>query len=230
MMNFRFYRTVWIIGALIQTIALGGPSFTLTGSDSLTVIIAYDQGELYDSSSANIQIGGSVGLASAYDNSNVTLSGGSMNKLSAYGNTTVHLASGSITLLTLSDSSNLTAMDGSIGEIYSDGTSSMQMSGGSVEILSTYGSSIASISGGAVTDYLGAWGNSELELSGGTIDYLDAGGYSSTTVYGYGWSLTGTLNIAGNQLFGTGTLSGFWDDGTSWSTLIGYNPETSTII
>jgi hypothetical protein len=228
-MTFRFRETVWIIAVFVQTIALGGPSFSLSGTDYLAVTSAYEDGLLHNSSSADVQTGGSVIQTSAYHDSSVTLSGGSMNVLSAYDNSNVHLAGGSITQLTLSDSSHLTALDGSIGEIYADGTSSIQMSGGALESLSAYGSSTASIFGGAVTDYLGAWDDSELELNGGMIDYLDAGGYSSTTFYGYGWTLAGTLSITGNQLFGTGTLSGFWGDGTSWSTLIGYNPDTSTI-
>ncbi|MCD6395456.1 MAG: hypothetical protein J7M40_18390, partial [Planctomycetes bacterium] len=52
---------------------------------------------------------------------------------------------------------------------------------------------------------------------------------SLTTFYGYGWLATDGLSIAGDQLFGIGTLGGFWADGTAWSTVIGWNAESATI-
>jgi len=226
-MNIRTLITSMAILAVVPYAASG--TFTLTGSDFLAVTSYHTQGGLYDDSLADIQPGGSVGQLSVHDNSNVILSGGSVNQLSAYDNSGVLLSGGSIGQLSASQSSIVTISDGFISELYADGISTVHLSGGSATELSAYGSSTVNISGGAVTVYLGGWEASEIELTGGAIAYLDAGDFSWTTFYGYGWSATSGLSIVGDQLFGTGWLSGFWADGTSWNTEIGWNDDTATI-
>lgn len=229
-MNIRLFVIVLVIGGIVQAVVLGeDPEFTLTGNDYLAVTIAYSQGELYDDSSTDIQPSGSITQVSAYDNSSVTLSGGSVGQLSVYDNTSIMFSNGSANQISTSDSSDITIFDGSINELYADDTSSVQLFDGSVVSLFAGDSVTVNIFGGTVMDYLGAWGSSELELTGGAIVYLDAGGISQTTFYGYGWSVTGGLSIVDNQLFGTGMLSGFWEDGTSWNTEIGWNADTATI-
>jgi len=147
-----------------------------------------------------------------YDDSSADIQpGGSVGQLAAYGNSGVMLSGGSV------------------GELYADNTSAVNLSGGSAASLYAGGSSTVNISGGAVTDYLGGWYTSEIKLTGGAIAYLDAGGFSRTTFYGYGWSVTDDLSIVGDQLFGTGWLSGYWADGTAWSTYIGWNDDDATI-
>lgn len=211
-MKIRSLITAMAIVAVVQGSACGNPDFRLTGTDFLAVTIDYDQAEMYDNSSADIQPAGSVYKLSTYNDSDVMLSGGSVDYLTA------------------SHASSVTILNGFIREIYVDGTSEVHLSGGSVEEFSADGSSTVNISGGSVTEYLGGWGDSEIEISGGEIAYLDAGGNSLTTFHGYGWSVTDGLSIVGDQLVGTGWLSGFWADGsTAWNTEIGWNSVTATI-
>jgi len=194
-----------VLVLVITCQASAAPTFTLTGGDFLAVTSYYTQGWMSGDSSANIQPGGSVDQLFALDSSVVTILDGSVGDLSAYNTTEVH------------------------------------MSGGSAVSLFATGSSTVNVSGGAVTGYLGGFGTSEIELTGGAIIYLDAAGFSQTTFYGYGWSvthdpttitnynITDDLMIVGDQVLGTGILSGFWADGMPWSTVIGWNDNTATI-
>ncbi|MCF7973009.1 MAG: hypothetical protein K9N55_04275 [Phycisphaerae bacterium] len=124
---------------------------------------------------------------------------------------------------------NVMLTGGSAGDVSVYGRTHVSLSSGSVASLYAAGASSVTISGGAVTDYLGAWDQSDIELTGGVIADLDAGGSSEVTFYAYDWAVTDGLSILGDEVFGTGILSGTWSDGTVWSTNIIYHAETATI-
>lgn len=203
--NTRLLITAMAIVAVVHTAAWSAPNFTLTDGDFLAVTDSHAKGDLYNTSSADIQPGGYVEKLFTYDNSGVMVSGGSVDQF------------------TISDSSVVTISDGSIVELYADSTSDVHLSGGSVGDFSAYGYSTVNISGG-FADYLGGYENSNITITGGDIAFLETGNSCLATLYGYGWSVDSSLSIVGDELFGIGMLDGFWADGTAWSMQI-YNPD-----
>jgi hypothetical protein len=210
-----------IISMVILSVVQGaawGDDFILSGTDFLAVSSVYTQGSLHDSSSVDIQSGGSVDQLFAHDDSRVTLSAYSVDQPSAY----------SVDQLSAHDDSRVLISGGTVRKMSTDNTTEVHLSSGSVVSLFAGGSSTVNVSGGAVTGNLGGFGASQIEITGGTIVSLDAGGASLITFYGYGWSVNGSLIIEGDQVVGmdgtdgTGTLSGFWDDETPFSTEIYY--------
>lgn len=117
---------------------------------------------------------------------------------------------------------------GSVGDMSAYGTAEVVLSSGSVVSLVAGGSSKINVFGGVVTAYLGGFDNSEITFTGGVVPYYDAGGASLTTFHGYGWSASDGMSIVRDEVVGTGTLSGYWADGTSWSTPI-WKADTATI-
>lgn len=85
------------------------------------------------------------------------------------------------------------------------------------------------ISGGNINS-LSAYENSIMFLSGGSISEILAYYTSNITITGKDFSIGNGLELIDGKLFGTGTLSGKWIDGTGWSTEIVANDPTATIL
>jgi len=68
-----------------------------------------------------------------------------------------------------------------------------------------------------------------LYVWGGT-PILYAAGFSTVTLYGYGFQLGAGLSLDGNRILGTGLLSGEWWNGTPCSVNIYENDPTATIL
>ena len=147
-MNIRLLITALVLVAVVGAAALGSPTFTLTGSDFLAVASHYIKGELYDNSSADIQLGGSVYQLGTYGNSGVMFSGGSVGEIYADNTSTVHLS------------------DGSVGSLSAWGSSTVNISGGAVPYyLGGWGASEIELTGGAIAK-LDAGGSSETTFYG----------------------------------------------------------------
>jgi hypothetical protein len=78
--------------------------------------------------------------------------------------------------------------------------------------------------------WLYAYQFSSVDISGGSVGYLSTSGSSTVNLHGRNFSLGDGLILYGDRVLGTGWLYGEWFDRTGWSTLIGYNAPTSTIL
>jgi len=167
----------------------------------------------FDTSSVNVS-GGSVNYLYAYNTSSVHVSGGTIsNNLYAYNDSSVHVSGGTI-------SNNLYA--------YND--SSVHVSGSSISpYLYAYDTSSVDVSGGSISNSLYAYNDSSVHVSGGSVNWLDARDTSNVALHGYDFQATRGLTLNGEEVLGTGLLTGKWFDGTSWAVTIDGNYPTATI-
>jgi len=184
-----------------------------------------------DTSSVDIS-GGNIYNLYAYDTSSVNMSGGIISyRLNAYGTSSVHVSGGSILSFGLDayDTSTVDISGGSINGLYAYDTGSVNVSGASINTLYAARTSSVHVSGGSVGS-LSARDTSSVDISGGTISgNLIAGGSSSVALHGYDFRATGGLTLAGDEVLGTGVLTGKWFNGRSWAVTIDENASTATI-
>ena len=237
--------------ALLGPLAIEGRgNFILWNDESLTVNSSHSQGILYDTSRAFIVTGGSVNYLYANNSSGVNISGGGVSNLYAYNSSGVNINSGSVSSLNAYNSSDVNiTYRGSVGNHLSAlDYSTVDISGGSLYRLSAYDSSGVNISGGTVTNCLYAYNSSgvnisgggvsnlyaynssDVNISGGSLDYVYAYNSSVVTFYGQNFRVGGGLVFYGEQVLGTGILSGEWVDGTRWAVRITGNEPTATIL
>jgi len=89
--------------------------------------------------------------------------------------------------------------------------------------------SAVGISGGSVSS-LYAYEASTVDISGGTVVGLRAFNTSIITLHGYDFRAGGGLSLVGDELVGTGPLTGKWFDGTPWAITIDAHDPTATIL
>ncbi|MFC1596317.1 hypothetical protein ACFL5Q_00025 [Planctomycetota bacterium] len=228
----RFTTSCFILLAVLATVAHA--DFILWDDEQITVNSHHQEGNLYDTSRADIVAGGEVDELYAHDSSTVNISGGSMGWPSyAYHQSTVTMSAGTMaSLFTYNGSrvevnggtvtgylrpyneSSVDISGGSVKYLYVEDSSTVNMSEGSVTYLTAYDSNTLDISGGSVT-LLQVLGDTTLNISGGTIDNaLHTYGSSIVTLNVKDYRLGGGLTLEGERLLGTGILSGEWMDGT----------------
>lgn len=230
------------IAVLALAVAAHAQDFSITGDQHMDVTTSYWIGNLWDFSSANILLGGNVSYIYANNSSSVGIAGGEVGRITAYTNSIVNISEGSIIgindLFAVSayDTSRIIISGGSImGSAYAlnaYGNSSVEMSDGSVTGVHGFfirENSNATISGGEIME-LTAHDTSRVFISGGEVGLLRASGKSHITLWGENFKLGDGLWMEGNNLIGTGILSGTWLDGASWTTEIYENTDTSTIL
>jgi hypothetical protein len=212
-----------------------GPDFTLTNHEHLDVIASYTNGVLRQSSSADILPSGRVDSILTYDDSRLTVCGGSISSLWTFGSSQANIVDGFIDDFGASGSSTVFFSGGGIGQqLNALQNSRVFFSGGSTSYLGSKGTSRIEISGGFIGGW-GTWGglladdSSIVDISGGLIEYLHARSSSITRLYGSDFQLSGGLSLIGNELFGTGILSGKWNNGTPWEINI-YQHDSSASI
>ena len=236
--------------ALLGPLAIEGRgNFILWNDESLTVNSSHSQGILYDTSRAFIVTGGSVNYLYANNSSGVNISGGGVSNLYAYNSSGVNINSGSVSSLNAYNSSDVNINSGSVSSLNAYNSSdvnityrgsvgnhlsaldysTVDISGGSLYRLSAYDSSGVNISGGGVSN-LYAYNSSDVNISGGSLDYVYAYNSSVVTFYGQNFRVGGGLVFYGEQVLGTGILSGEWVDGTRWAVRITGNEPTATIL
>ena len=110
----------------------------------------------------------------------------------------------------------------------------VNISGGWVEYLTTEGTSVVTMSAGAV-NWLWATGTNTVNMSGGQVDYISAYATSPLIFNAQVLYLGDGLSRSGNQVWGSGVLTGEWYDGKTFSTIInggatGAVPEPLTML
>ena len=208
--------------------------------------------EPYDDSSVTVSGGEVRGTLITRDSSTLHISDGNIDSLSIRGDSAVNIAGGELRFISTSPNNNST-IDISAGHVQSLFTYSnakvnvsggqtdylqvrdngvATMSDGKIDELDLYDNSTVHISGGSIT---GDWGlrafdSSTVDISGGLIEEIWAEWLTFITITGHNFELGKGLWLDGDELWGTGTLSGQWLDGTEWSTEIVRNDETATIL
>lgn len=223
-------------------------NIALSGTQHEDVTTSHSSGVLYDSSSIDLMPGGYIGTLSSYDNAEITVDGGTVGNswsdggVRAYNNSTVTVLNGEGGFIFGYDTSTVNVQGGMVsGTTYdyalrSYGNSTMNISGGTMTQVHVNDYSTVNISGGYINDriseYYTFWAvaNSQVNISGGTIGSVAAANDATIRFYGYDFQVSDGLTLDGEKVVGTGTLSGKWNDGTSWATKIQENQTTASIV
>ncbi len=184
-----------------------------------------------DNNTASIS-GGDVWYVHASGASRTDITGGSFNGLEAKGASRLVVSGGDVAMFVRSfDGSSLVfSGDVTAPQVTVYDSSNIVISGnatlGQVGICNT---SYAEVSGGDVTTF---FTNQECEadISGGSFSMVGAFGTSSITFRGYDFQASDGLLLDGDEVLGTGTLTGKWFDGTPWSIPIDYHDVGATIL
>jgi len=238
------------VAAAVVLAGTARADFVLSGTEHVNVTTSHLMGELWDSSTADVLAEGYVNYLDAHNSSSVHVSGGSIdclwandtstvnvltngrvsNDLYAYNDSTVNVSGGGVFLLSAFDTSSVDISGGSVNYLRARGTSTVNVSGGRISgWLCTYDTSSVDISGGSV-NYPTVYGTSSVHVSGGNISGdLNAYSNSSVVFHGYDFRAIGGLTLAGDEVLGTGALTGKWFDGTPWAVAINENAPTATI-
>lgn len=207
-------------------------NFTLHDNNQLVVNSYHHSGTLYDTSSVFIVSGGYVGTLNTYNSSSANFfSGGDVSSLYAHSSSYVNFYGGSLSLLYAYDSSFVNVSSesvGGIGSIVTFNSSSANVSSGNVYYLYAYDSSFVNVSGGSLNTLRVHYSGS-VNVSGGSVDYLYACDSGSIIFYGRNFGINGKLIPGGEQVLGTGTLTGEWMDGTQWMINILRNDPTAVV-
>jgi hypothetical protein len=229
----------------------GGAVNRLTSIDTSTVGITSGLVrwlDLYDlrcggSERVNIS-GGTVSMLSTSlivpENEHFTLAADlSVSDLVSFGVKAVNGAVANIELTTMiaEGNSSLVIAGGTVGGEFhrgglgAYGNSRVTITGGTVRSsLFVNENSHLLVTGGEILDRFWVRDTSSVDISGGLVKTLLAIHHSTVTFHGENFILGSGLWLDGNRLFGMGTLSGQWLDGTFWTTQISSNAETATIL
>lgn len=194
----------------VMTLPAAAEDFVLYGTEHLDVTRSYTNGTLYDSSTANAILGGSIenayvrnqaalsvldfpsgtyGLsvlnAYAYDSGSVTLTKSIINQLMAYDSSRVDMSGGSITAsLSTYNNSSVTMSGGYVYAYYARGDTRLDLSNGEVNMLYAYDGTQGTITN-LDLDWLQVRNNSHVDMSGSRVKYtLNADGNGSVDISG----------------------------------------------
>jgi hypothetical protein len=233
---------------LLTTCGVAHADIVLSGAQHEDVTTSHSSVELYDSSSVNLMPSGYVGTFTSYDNAGITIDGGTVGNswsdggVRAYNSSTVNVLSGEGGFIFGYDNSTVNVQGGTVsGTIYdyalrAYGNSTMNISGGTMTQVHVNDFSIVNITGGTIdhriSEYYTFWAiaNSQVNISGGSIGSVAAANDATIRFYGYDFQASGGLVLDGENVIGTGTLSGKWNDGTPWTTIIQENYSTASIV
>jgi hypothetical protein len=147
-----------------------------------------------------------------FDSSIATLvNGADVHFLRAYNDSTASIFAGRVSL-----------------NMYSYDTAILNIKGGEIQYPYGYGSSTINITGGSMF-LVRSEDLSSIHISGGFVKNIATYDTSTTTFSGRNFRGSGGLTISGNEVLGTGLLSGQWMDGSSFATEILYQSSGSTI-
>ena len=208
----------WLI-LVLATVAIvlviagtGRADFVLLGNDHLEVASVHETGILYDSSTADVVVGGRITYAYVNNDSSITVFDGYVDTLKAYDASSVDISGGSMGVVATFGASRTDIFDGDIYGVNACDTSSVVMSGGNI------------------SGYVSVFDDGSLDIFAGKVGRLNAYGTSITTFHGYDFRATNGLSLEGERVLSSGLLSGKWINGESWILRIAnYSPSSSTI-
>ena len=247
------YRLLSICCGVAILLAAGTAqaNFTLSGTQHLDLADSHSTGTLNDYSSVDVLAGGAITNAAhlnndstlrlradgrvaninANHNSDMEIYGGSIDYIRAYGSHSISICGGDIySLETFGGTSKVTMSNGDASYLMVDGASTFEMLGGFVRVkLAVFDTTTGVIRDGTV-EQLNAAGSSIVDVFGGDIETINANGSSIITLHCYDYSAYNGLQIIGNRVLGTGTLSGRWTTGSAWTLQITNNAASATIL
>ena len=187
-----------------------------TSRESVRNLYAYDMSTVDISGAVDNNYYGTVSYLTAYAKSTVNISGGRVGRyLYAYGSSVVNVSGGGVyDYLNAYDSSTVNVSGGEVGnQLNASATSTVNMTGGTVHNLD-------------------ASATSTVDISGGLVSNLYAYNTSTVTLHGYDFRATGGLTLDGDNVLGTGVLTGRWygPDETIWAITISGNAAGATIL
>ena len=147
-----------------------------------------------------------------YNNSSINVLGGEVNTVSTHNNSTADISGGIVNAVDVFDNSTTAIAGGNVSSLWAWHSSTIDIFDGIVNL-------------NLIPDH-----NSTVKIYGGWVNRLHASGSSTVTFFGQNFVLGDGLWLEDDRLFGTGMLSGQWVNGMEWTTEIGWNPETSTIL
>jgi len=205
-----------------------------TSRESVRNLYAYDMSTVDISGAVDNNYYGTVSYLTAYAKSTVNISGGRVGRyLYAYGSSVVNVSGGDVNdYLNACDSSTVNVSGGEVGnQINASATSTVDISGGLVAYLNVSATSTVDISGGLVGTLI-TENASTVDISGGLVGNLYAYNPSTVTLHGYDFRATGGLTLDGDNVLGTGVLTGRWygPDDTMWAMTISGNAAGATIL
>lgn len=169
--------------------------FVLSGSEHLEVNSRHDRGDLRDSSTVDLPLGGSIGTVFVMDEACLRLLGGSVGKLYVQGSveifagwssryTTLNVGSGGVIDIISGVFGRTTKVTGSAGVVNIYGGTFPGYSGPSVCFYASESISV-NVFGGIFEGGVSVYDKSNVVISGGTFSYrLFAGGTSSLDISG----------------------------------------------
>jgi len=245
-------RDILIVVALVLTAAgTGRADFILMGAQHMDVTTSHTTGVLFDASTADVLMGGYIHNAFVSNEALLRvmrLEGAGV--FAAWVGYSGRLAvlSGDVDWVYASGVSHTDICGGQVRNVYAGATSSVNIStGGAINVglshassmnitggyvaghLYAFDTSSAAISGGYVA-LLHTWHASTVDISGGSVSELGAYDTSTITVHGYDFGASGGLSLVGDEVIGTGVLTGKWFDGTAWTMEIPTHSLGATIV
>ena len=225
----------------------GGSVYSLKAYSTSTVNISGGQVKnlkAYDTSTVDISGGEVTGVLSVYDTSTVNVSGGEVYYLITNGSSTVNISDGQFSSHFIADQGDTTfAISG--GQFSCNftvqGDASVAISGGQFSDFTAQGDATVAISGGQFSCNFYAQTASTVDISGGQLTTVDisggqvncslhARGTGVLTFHGQDFILGTGLWLNGDEVLGTGILSGKWFDDTPWTVTISENTAGATIL
>lgn len=224
-------------GTSIVSVAGGSISEVLASDDYSSVSVTNGNvGVLVVRASGTIKVSdGNVGSLVVYDNADVSITGGSITSLAAYDSGTVRISGARLHDLETYVNSVTWFAGGSLSQgVLLYGNSTLHVSDGNIGGLwgscGVTGSSSIYITGGSVTPPLRLYDGSTADVAGGNIVEVVTYDSSTITFHGYDFQMSNGLSLDGNEVRGSGVLSGNWFDGTEWATTIVNNGGTIRVI
>lgn len=176
-----------------------GADFRLSGNQHLDVSSFYNNGDLYDSSTANLIEGGWIQYVRSNDDSSIHVSGGWVSQdMFIRNNSHAKISGGTV-----------------MGFVFAYDSGVVDFSGGWIQYgIYLYNNSKANITGGAIYHDLKAYNDAVVNISDGEIPRIEAVNNSQINITNGSFSFLGTndnskLHISGGTFSGGITASGY---------------------
>lgn len=201
---------------------VGGSLYVLQGYDVSNIVLSggsVDHLKVWDTVTAAIVSGGNADHLLTYGTSSTTVSGGNVSEeLNTNEASTVNISAGTVGLLNTNGVSNVNVYGGTFDILRANDNSHVNISSDSVisSDLHIRENSSVTISSGNF-ELLRTYNTSNADISGGDFTNLYAWDTSSITLHGYDFQATGGLSLIGEEVIGSGVLTGKWHgEDTEW--------------